>query len=151
MSFDRAIVSFPDSPKLGRAPNGTPILVHVTATQSGGAFGAWENFMPPGKGPAPHTHSRETEIFRVITGTFRFRCGTEEFDAPPGTLVTLPPHVEHVWYNCGDTPGNMLAVVSPGGFEQLFLDIAALDNPTPRDVALIERRLGIENEETRKL
>lgn len=151
MSFDRAVVSLPDAPKLGRAPHGSPILVHATSAQTGGAFGMWESFIPPGKGPEPHTHTRETEVFRVIAGAFRFTCGTDTFDAPVGTVVTLPPHVEHGWFNCGDTRGRMFAIVTPGGCEELFLAIARLENPTPRDVALIERRLGIENEETRRL
>jgi hypothetical protein len=37
----------------------------------------WETFTPPGKGPHDHTHTRETEIFRVIRGTYRFRCGDD--------------------------------------------------------------------------
>ena len=151
MAFDRAVVSFPDAPRLGRAPHGSPILVHATGAETGGAFGMWETFVPPGKGPATHTHSRESEVFRVISGTFRFWCGTETFDVPPGTVVTLPPHVPHGWINISDTMGQVMAIVSPAGFEQLFLEIAKLDNPTPRDVAMIERRLGVSNAETEKL
>ena len=51
----------------------------------------WETFTPPGQGPAEHTHTRETEVFRVISGIYRFRCGDDEFDGPPGTVVVLPP------------------------------------------------------------
>ena len=151
MTFDRAVVSLPDGPQRGRAPHGSPILVHATGAETNGAFGMWETFVPPGKGPEPHTHTRETEVFRVIAGTFRFTCGDETFDAPAGAVVTLPPHVPHGWINIGDTMGQVMAIVSPAGFEQLFLEIARIDNPTPRDVALIERRLGVENDETRRL
>ena len=143
MSFQRALVSFPDSPKNGRAPHGSPILVHVTAEETGGAIGIWENFIPPGKGPTPHTHTRETEVFRVIEGTFRFWCGDDTFEGGAGTVVTLPPHVPHHWTNIGDTMGHMLVIVSPGGAERLFLEIAALENPTPADIARIEQSLGI--------
>lgn len=151
MTFNRAVVSLPDAPQLGRAPHGSPILVHATGADTGDAFGMWETFVPPGKGPEPHTHSREVEVFRVIAGTFSFRCGDGEFIAPTGTVVTLPPHVPHSWFNCGDTMGQVMAIVTPAGFEQLFLEIAKLDHPTPRDVALIEQRLGIDNDEVRKL
>jgi quercetin dioxygenase-like cupin family protein len=151
MGFVRAVVSFPTSPQLGRAPHGSPILIHATGEQTNGAFGMWETFVPPGKGPDPHTHSRETEVFRVIAGTFKFTCGDETFEAPTGTVVTLPPHVPHGWTNIGDSMGQVMAIVSPAGFEQLFLEVAKLSNPTPREVALIERRLGVENEETRRL
>jgi hypothetical protein len=47
--------------------------------------------------------------------------------------------------------GQMMAIVSPAGFEQFFIEIAKLSNPTPRDIALIEQRLGVESEETRRL
>lgn len=151
MQLDHAVVSYPDGPKVGRAPHGSPILLHATGDQTDGVFGMWETFVPPGKGPEPHTHTRETEVFRVITGTFRFTCGEETFNAPAGTVVTLPPHVPHGWVNIGDTMGQVMAIVSPAGFEQLFLEIAKLDNPTPRDVALIEQRLGVSNDETRRL
>jgi quercetin dioxygenase-like cupin family protein len=151
MTFNRAVVSLPDGPKRGRAPHGSPILVHATAEQTGGAFGMWETFVPPGKGPTSHTHTRETEVFRVISGTFRFWCGDDVFEAPAGTVVTLPPHIPHSWINIGDSMGQVMAIVSPAGCEQLFIEIAKLDHPTPRDVALIEKRLGIYNEETQKL
>ena len=151
MSFDTALISYPHSPKLGRAPHGSPILVHATALQTGGAFGSWETFVPPGKGPTEHTHSREIEIFRVIAGTFRFTCGDQTFDAPIGSVVTLPPHVPHAWVNIGDTMGQVLGMVTPGGLEQLFLEIARLGDPTMQQVAMIERSLGIDNAETRLL
>jgi len=60
-----------------------------TGAQTSGAFGIWETLVGPGKGPAPHTH--ETEIFRVIEGTFHARCGGQEFETSAGTVLVLPP------------------------------------------------------------
>lgn len=143
MSFLRAIVSFPDSPQTGRAPHGSPVLVHATAVQTAGAIGMWESFVEPGKGPTPHTHTRETEVFRVISGTFRFWCGADTFEGGVGTVVTLPPHVPHHWINIGHTTGRMMGIATPGGAEQLFLQIAQLEHPTPDDIMRIEQSLGI--------
>ncbi|TIU63349.1 MAG: cupin domain-containing protein, partial [Mesorhizobium sp.] len=98
--------------------------------------------------PTPHTHTRETEVFRVVCGTYRFQCGDEEFDAPPGTVVVLPPYVRHSWRNIGDEPGQMFAIVTPGGFEQLFMEIEASGAASPDEIAMIEARLGIINDET---
>jgi quercetin dioxygenase-like cupin family protein len=151
MAFTRMVVSTPDMEKRGRAPHGSPILIHATAEETGGAFGMWETFAPPGKGPAPHIHTREAEVFRVITGTFRFFCGDDVVEGGPGTVVTLPPNVSHHWINIGDSPGQMMAIVSPGGCEQIFIEIAKLDRPRPAEVAAIEKRFGIINEETRRL
>jgi len=149
--FTTAVASIPGSERIARAPFGGKIIIHATAEQTGGVFGMWETFVPPGQGPAPHAHTRETEVFRVIRGTFRFRCGDREFDAPPGSVVTLPPHVEHGWFNSGDEPGQMFGIVTPGGFEQLFLRVEALGAKTENEIAVVEADLGIINEATRAL
>jgi quercetin dioxygenase-like cupin family protein len=151
MRFDRAVVSAPGKERTARTPFGAPIVIHVTAADTNGALGMWETFTLPGKGPAPHTHTRETEIFRIIRGTYRFKCGDEEFDATPGTVVVLPPHVQHGWVNISDQPGQMFVTVTPGGCEQLFIDIEATGADTPAKIAIIEARLGIINNETKAL
>lgn len=104
------------------------------------------NLHTPGQGPAPHTHTRETEVFRVIRGLYRFQCGDEEFDAPPGTVVVLPPHVRHSWRNISDEPGQMFGIVIPGGCEQLFIDIETSCADTSEKIAEIEARMGIIND-----
>jgi quercetin dioxygenase-like cupin family protein len=149
--FRTAVVSAPGRERIARTPFGAPVVIHATAEETAGALGMWETFTPPGQGPAPHTHTRETEVFRVIKGLYRFRCGEEEFDAPPGTVVTLPPFVPHSWCNISDEPGQMFAIVTPGGCEQLFLDIEATRTRTLEEVAMIERRLGIMNAATQAL
>jgi hypothetical protein len=68
-----------------------------------------------------------------------------------GFTLALPPNVSHHWINIGDSPGQVMAIVSPGGCEQLFIEIAKLDRPMPAEIAAIEKRLGIINEETRRL
>lgn len=149
--FDRAVVSMPGKERLARTPFGAPVVIHATAAETSGALGMWETFTPPGQGPAHHVHTRETEIFRVIRGTYRFRCGDEEFEATPGTVVALPPHVPHGWTNISDEPGQMFVIVAPGGCEQLFIDIEATGADTPAKIAAIEASLGIINEETERL
>lgn len=151
-NFEKAKVSTPKTERIAKTPFGASMAIHALASETGGAFGIWDTFTPPGQGPAPHTHSRETETFRVTRSTYRFWCGGEVFDAPVGTVVVLPPHVEHAWRNIGDEPGQMLGFVTPGGCEQMFLDIAALGaEATPEQIALIEARYGISNELTRAL
>lgn len=149
--FDEAVVSAPGKQRIARTPFGAPIVIHATAADTNGALGMWEMFTPPGQGPAPHMHTRETEIFRVIRRTYRFKCGDEEFDATPGTVVALAPHVQHGWVNISDEPGQMFVIVTPGGCEQLFIDIEATGADTPAKIAVIEARLGLINYETKAL
>ncbi len=108
----------------------------------------WETFTPPGEGPAAHTHSRETEVFRIMRGTYLFRCGDDEFVAPPGTVVVLPPNVRHGWKNISEELGQMFAIVTPAGFEGLFFEIEGSGVDTPEEIAAIEVRYGIRNELT---
>jgi hypothetical protein len=37
----------------------------------------------------------------------------------------------------------MMGIATPGGAERLFLELAALENPTPADITRIEQSLGI--------
>ena len=149
--FVRAVSSVPGHQRAARVPFGAMVLIHATAVETGGAFGMWETFTPPGQGPLPHIHTRETEVFRVVRGTYRFTCGGETFDAPPGTVVTLPPNIEHGWVNISNEEGQMFAIVTPGGFEQLFIAIEAAGADTPEKIAEIEAGLGIINAHTRRL
>jgi quercetin dioxygenase-like cupin family protein len=149
-TFVKAQVSTPNTGRVAKTPFGASMVIHAVASETGGAFGIWDTFTPPGQGPAPHTHTRETETFRVMRSTYRFWCGGAVFDAPVGTVVVLPPNVEHAWRNIGDEPGQMLGIVTPGGCEQMFLDIAALGAAaTAAQIAAIEARYGIANDETR--
>ncbi|MCA1404120.1 cupin domain-containing protein [Ensifer sp. IC3342] len=150
-TFQNAVVSLPGKERIAKTPFGANVVIHATAAETGGAFGMWETFTPPAHGPAPHTHTRETEVFRVIRGLYRFQCGDEEFDAPPGSVVVLPPDVQHGWRNISDEPGQIFGTVIPGGFEQLFIDLEASGADTPEKIAVIEARLGIVNDMTRAL
>ncbi|MDL2400377.1 cupin domain-containing protein [Rhizobium mayense] len=149
--FSRALVSRPDGERIARTPFGARTVIHATAAETSGALGMWETFTPPGQGPAPHTHTREIETFRVIRGAYRFQCGDDEFVAGPGTVVVLPPHVRHSWCNISDETGQMFVTVTPGGCEQLFIDIEETGADSPQKIAVIEARLGISNDETEVL
>ncbi len=50
--------------------------------------------------------------------------------------------------NISDEPGQMFGTVTPGGCEQLFIDIEALNADTPEKIAVTEARLGIINDVT---
>lgn len=151
-NFTRAQVSLPGNERVAMTPFGAKLVIHALKSETDGSFGVWDTFTPPGEGPAPHTHTRETELFRVLQSTYRFWCGDQVFDAPPGSIVVLPPHVEHAWRNIGQEMGQMLGIVTPGGCEEMFRDIAALGcGATRRQIASIEDRYGIINDETRKL
>lgn len=142
VAFNRMVASLPGKERVARA-FGIPIRIHTTAAQSGGALGVWDNYIEPGVGPHWHTHTRETEAFRVIAGTFRFWCGEQTIEGGPGTTVILPPYIRHRWENIGGTAGQMLGIVTPGGFEGFFIEMERTGANTPAEVLAIETAFGV--------
>src|SRR5690349_15534701 len=54
---------------------------------------------PRTDGPAQHRHARHDEGFYVVSGSARFTVGEQTYDAPPGTLVMVPPGAPHTFAN----------------------------------------------------
>src|ERR1700759_487788 len=73
------------------------ITIKATAEDTGGAFGLWESFVPPGSSPALHVHRREEETFWVLDGRLTIRCGDRTFSAGPGSLAVLPRNAPHTF------------------------------------------------------
>ncbi len=48
----------------------------------------------PGMQSAPHSHSYE-QIFMILKGRVTLHVGAQVFDCPAGTVIRIPPNVEH--------------------------------------------------------
>ncbi len=57
---------------------------------------------PHTAGPPQHRHAQHDEGFYVVAGTVRFTVGEKAYDAPPRTLVMIPPGAPHTFANPGD-------------------------------------------------
>ena len=79
-----------------------------------------EEIVPPGVGAPLHRHSREDEISYVVAGSFRIWRGEEVLDIGPGGVALLPRDQAHTFQNVGSTPGRLLTVIVPAGFERFF-------------------------------
>jgi mannose-6-phosphate isomerase-like protein (cupin superfamily) len=140
VDFDRAIVSTLHSSS-GKTGRGDAVAVIARTENTNGALGIWSTLAAPGTGPTWHVHTRETEVFYVVSGEFRFWCGTEAFNLGRDNTIVLPPKIPHQWKNIGTTAGQLFAFVTPGGFEQNFLAIAALPAITAEALAKIDAQL----------
>ena len=98
------------------------ILFRKTARDTGGALMLADIFMQPGGFvAAEHIHPQQEERFEVIAGTLRARIAGKEIDGGPGTKLTVPPGIPHVWWNAGDDELHVLAEVLPAlRFEDFF-------------------------------
>jgi quercetin dioxygenase-like cupin family protein len=119
---------------------------HLRAAQTGGIIGVSEAIFPPGYGVHWHTHTREDETFQVISGSFRVWCGDGVADAGPGSVIFAPRGLRHRWQNIGSSEGQLLFILTPGGFESFFDDLAALPEVTPATIFALEARYGVRSE-----
>lgn len=102
---------------------GVLVTVKVRAEDTGGAYSVFEDLIPPGAGPVPHTHTKEDETIFVIEGELRAWLGGKQYDVKAGDFVHMPRGVQHYFKNVSEKPTRLLLSYTPGGFEQWFLDI----------------------------
>lgn len=105
---------------------GIPHALLVTGDDSGGAYVLAEMFVPPGGGPPPHTHTREDEVFYVLSGEFTFLVGGREIIARPGATVNAPRDVEHTLRNTAGETSRALVWIQPAGLEEYFREVGVL-------------------------
>ncbi|HEX6257641.1 MAG TPA: cupin domain-containing protein [Euzebyales bacterium] len=115
---------------------------------SDGRFSLVEHpIVPRGLAAPVHRHSREDEFSFVLEGRWGFQLGSTVVYGEPGDLVYKPRDVWHTFWNATDAPARLLEIISPAGFEQLFVEVADLLRTTPDDAeagAAISARYGLE-------
>jgi mannose-6-phosphate isomerase-like protein (cupin superfamily) len=72
------------------------------------------------RGPGPHSHEENVEIFYVLDGTITFLAGKRWLDAPAGSFLRIPAGVTHDFENRGAERAGALNVFMPGGFEAMM-------------------------------
>jgi mannose-6-phosphate isomerase-like protein (cupin superfamily) len=73
-----------------------------------------------------HLHTREDEYSFILEGEWGFWQDGNVAFAGPGDLVYKPRDVWHTFWNATDGPGRLLEIISPAGFDQFFVELAAL-------------------------
>jgi mannose-6-phosphate isomerase-like protein (cupin superfamily) len=99
----------------------------VESETTGGGFALVEHTLPPRALGAPlHRHAKEDEYSYVLEGRLGAQLGDATVEAGPGELVRKPRGQEHTFWNAGDEPLRFLEIISPGGFEGYFRELAPL-------------------------
>lgn len=70
------------------------------------------NWLQPGMEVRPHSHPFEQVVY-IVKGRIRFRIGDDVVEAGPGSVLRIPPDVEHCGEPIGDEPVHNLDVFSP--------------------------------------
>jgi mannose-6-phosphate isomerase-like protein (cupin superfamily) len=118
----------------------------VWAEESGGGFSLVEHPIPPRTLVAPlHRHANEDEYSYVLEGRVGARLGDEVVYAEKGHLVFKPRVRWHTFWNAGDGPCRILEIISPGGFEHLFEEMAEdPESVSGEKASALDARYGME-------
>ena len=97
----------------------------INAADTGGGFSVVHHPIAPHALAAPlHYHHNEDEYSYVLEGTLGALLGDQVVEAGPGTWVFKPRGQWHTFWNAGSTPVHIIEVISPGGFEDYFREVA---------------------------
>jgi quercetin dioxygenase-like cupin family protein len=93
--------------------------IRVDSRDTHGAYSVIESIAEPGCAVPTHRHREDGEHFLVFSGRYRIAIGDQVLDAPPGTRATVPRSTPHSWRNIAAEESQLLAILTPGGFEQI--------------------------------
>lgn len=122
---------------------GSEYRTRLTRTDSAGLVGIFESRVPAGDGPPLHIHHNEDEVLHVLEGQYEFWLDGAITRGGQGTTMFLPRGVPHTFRVVGGEPGRNLAIVTPGGFEGFFAEVAARDLTLPRDMPRLVETGGL--------
>ena len=111
----------------------------LTPEQTGGSMSIVDSWSPAGSGPPRHVHNNEDETFVIMTGACKFWLEGDEFTAGAGESVFIPRGKEHTFKVVGDEPCRHLVILTPGGFEGFFAEMATGQCRIPEDMPAIEK------------
>lgn len=127
------------------------VVWKIESDESEGRFSVVEHPIPPRTLAAPlHFHTREDEYSFVLEGTLGGLLGNRVVEAGPGSWVFKPRGEWHTFWNAGTTECRILEVISPGGFENYFREMADVfreggdAGPDPARFLEVGARYGLE-------
>lgn len=126
---------FGEQTKLGgKSPND----IKVSTKDTNGDLTIFEYTGNEKGGPPLHIHPNQDEIFFIMSGSFLFKVGEEQFTLSTGDTIFLPRNVPHTWAQLSEQ-GKMYFQFQPSGkMEDFFRVLGALKGaPSPEQGAKI--------------
>lgn len=119
--------------------------IKATAADTGGQYTIVEVTCPPGFEAPLRVHHREEEAFWVLDGDVTLYVGDATIEASAGDYAFGPRDIPHR-YTAGDAGCRMLFICTPGGFEELIIDVSEPaatrtlppPSPQPPDLAWVK-------------
>lgn len=115
--------------------NNAKFQIKLKAQESGGNIGIFESTDPPGFGPPRHIHHDADETFLVQSGDVEFWMEGETVLRTTGEVIFIPRGKQHTYRVAGERPARMITIMTPGGFEAFFPEVAKRNLKIPQDMA----------------
>jgi quercetin dioxygenase-like cupin family protein len=107
-------------------PNGIGVVFKLYSEDTGGQFSMVEHPISPGTLVIPHLHHNEDEYSYVLEGEVGFQLAEKVLYGRPGMLIAKPRGILHTFWNQSASPARILEIISPGGFERFFEELAEM-------------------------
>ena len=101
----------------------------------------WVDDVDPGVGIPPHIHTKEDEIFRVISGQVEITVDGKSTVLEAGDTAFAPKNIPHSWKVVGTEKAKMITSAFPAGIEVMFKELAGLP-PGPPDFEKVAKICG---------
>jgi quercetin dioxygenase-like cupin family protein len=102
---------------------GALAVIKATAADTGGQMTIVEVTEPPGAEAPLHVHHREDEGFWILEGDVTLTVGDVTVEAHAGDYAFGPRDIPHS-YKVGPDGCRMLFICTPGGFEDLVIEMS---------------------------
>lgn len=116
--------------------NGTRYQTILGTADTGGAVSITYGEAGPFNGPPAHVHDNEDEIFIVLDGEMIFEVAGARFSRGPMGTAFVPRGTPHSFMT-GANGARCLTVLTPGGFEGFFAEMARGRFRMPEDLAAV--------------
>lgn len=98
----------------------------IETADAGGNLALMEVEIPPHTLVKPHNHTREDEYSLIMSGTVGVRVGDDVQEATAGSYLVKPRGIPHAMWNAGPEPAKVMEILSPGGMEKYFEELAPI-------------------------
>jgi len=113
-------------PSDGRVlPGGFQVVVKVRSEHTQGVMSVIEETIPPHRLITPHTHENDVWVY-VLSGTIGVLVGEAVAEASTGSWALKPRNIQHAMWNATSEPARVVEVLTPGGSERWFEELAQL-------------------------
>lgn len=113
---------------------GTTYRTILASADTEGAMAVVYSEAGPFSGPPAHTHTGEDEVIIILEGEVEFETVEGRFARGPLEVAFLPRGHVHS-FRTGPAGARCITILTPGGFEVFFADLARADLQLPRDMA----------------